>query len=213
MSKVYRSVSNDGISFTSETLFFESENNISSIFILEHNGNDVTFYSESYEESDSQSETNYHYRINNNSNGVFPIIDNASNFYCYKDLFDYVFYYDFDNKIYTGRMKNYTKKTMSSNEYNKYISGLMNNIAVNKNGVNRSLVIKRNAYRDNFIYYCNSQFRNNYNIKGFIVELEGTAPYKEYRIECPFLSADNVENSNGELDPIIYRYMKITKES
>lgn len=211
LSRVYRSFSSDGITFSGEELFFESENNISSIFMLEHDNSDVIFYSEAYEESDSGTVVNK-YRINNNSGGIFPIINNASNFYCYKDGFDYVFYYDFENKIYTGRMRNYIKKSMSSSSYNVYISGLMNNISVNPDGVDVTLVINRNAATGNWWnYVCNSEFRNTSSIKGFIVDCEGSAKYKEYRIESPFLSSANVDETNGQMDPLIYRYMKITK--
>ncbi len=212
VSVVYKSTSIDGINFSGEELFLQSENDISNIFILEHEGNDVIFYTESYEVDPNAFIPVYSYSVKNNSNGVFPTIEGAKSFCCYKEGYDYVFFYDKDKKFYTGKFRNYVKKPTSSNwNISRFVSGTLTNIPVNSKGNTISLVIRRNARYDTYGYYCDSEFRNSSSIIGFILDCEGSAKYKEYRIECPFLSAENVDQTNGEVDPKIYRYLEISK--
>ena len=85
--------------------FFEGANNISSFFMLKHEGLDVLFYTET-----TDGENGPLYSIKNSHPHVFPVINNAYSINIIPEGLGYRVHYDFEGSIYTCFWKNYTEK-------------------------------------------------------------------------------------------------------
>jgi hypothetical protein len=195
---VNRYTSLDGINFNDGEVFFSSNNPISSFFIMEHNSEDVFFFTECINENET-----YVYNIKNSSNNsIFPTIENASNPFIIKEGFDYIVYFERDNKIFNTTWRNYTKKPAFESWNNgASVTGEIEYLSCSEDGIVHSLSFNRSS-----LYNCTKE------ILGWIVTGENNTTAKEYRIEGEFLSEDNISLANGEMYPSPFNYTKLMKE-
>ena len=205
---VYSSMSNDGTSFTNEELVFSSPNVISNIFMLSEKG--VMFYTEETEENGE-----YHYCIKNNSGGIFPIIDNASNPYIINDGLGYRIFFDRGGKICSVFVKNYIEKNIvkDSRDLRTVVSGDLTKTYSSPKGTDNLFSINR-AYQSWGTTLCTDEFRTMdlNNILGWVVVGKNNDTYKEYMIEGPFLTNENKSEVKGEMEPYPFKYMSIIKD-
>lgn len=205
---VYSATSRNGTTFSDEELVFSSQNVISNIFVM--NGGEILFYTE-----EASVNGEYHYCIKNNSEGIFPEIDNASNPYIIKEGFGYRMFFDRDGKIYSVFMKNYIEKNIvkDNESLSRVVSGDLTNVYSSPHGTNNVFLINR-AYSVGSTTLCTDEFRTMdlNNIVGWVISGDNNAKYKEYRIEGPFLTSENKDSVGGEMEPHPFSYMNIIKD-
>jgi hypothetical protein len=206
---VYKTSSLNGLDFNGKEKIFSSSIPISSIFIMKYLDIDVLFYTEELQTLDG-----YVYNIKNNSNGIFPDVNNASNPCVIKDGLGYKMFFDRDGKIYSVFMKNYIEKNIVKNNWylSSVVSGDTNIVKSSDTGFVTTFLINR-AYRYGE-YYCNDDLRQMdlSQIVGWVIVGENNAKYREYRIEGQFLTHDNLSDVGGDMEPIPFRNMYITKD-
>jgi hypothetical protein len=207
---IYKTASQNGINFIGKENVFSSQNPISGIFILKYNGEDIIFYTE-----ETIDNNEYVYSIKNNSNEVFPEIFNASNPFVIKDGMGYRLFFDRNGKICSVFMKNYIEKNIMKDDYDisRVVSGDLSFARSSDTGYINEYIINR-SYIYGFNYYCSDEFRQAdlNNIVGWVIKGENNAKYREYRIEGPFLTIDNVSSVNGSMEPYPFKYMEIVKD-
>lgn len=207
---VYKTSSLNGLDFSGKEKIFSSVAPISSVFVMKYLDMDVLFYTE-----ESQVEDGYVYNIKNNSDGIFPNVNNASNPCVVKCGFGYRMFFDRGGKICSVFMKNYIEKNIvNKDEYlSNVVSGNINIVKSSNTGFVTTLMINR-AYRYGGEYYCNDDLRQMdlSQIVGWIITGENNAKYKEYRVEGQFLTYDNFSDVGGDMEPIPFRYMYIAKD-
>ena len=209
-SVVFVSESSDGNYFYNKKEYFNnSNNNISNIFVLDFNNEEILFYTEE-EEYDG----NYIYKIKNNSNGIFPEIINASNPYIIKENNGYRMFFDRNGKIYSVFLKNYIEKNIvkQSGYLGSVVSGSLE-VQSKTYGFNTQIRINR-AYTSFYNTYCTDEFRTMdlNNIKGWVIFGDNSSKCNQFRIEGEFLTKDNMLECGGEMEPMPFKYMEIVKD-
>lgn len=210
-SVVKKSISDDGIYFYDEVTVVESEYNISNIFVLNHEEQDIFFYTVNIGED---------YRILNTSNGIFPIVEDATSIYIIKDFECYRAYVVKNDKIYISDIKNYIEKDIFAVYSHKEdaISGNLNYAEVSIAGSELNLIINAMAtYAINYLssdYVCTEGYRNidKNAIKKYIIYMENSEIYKEFMIMSDWLDSSRLEDSKGTMKPYPYSYSYLVKE-
>lgn len=207
---IYKTQSLNGISFSGSTLIFSSNNVIANAFVLAVGDVNIVFYTE-----EQQVDDGYVYNIKNNSNGVFPEINNASNPYIIKEGLGYRMFFDRDGKIYSVFMKNYIEKEIVKENgwYGNVVSGNLDTVKSSDTGFVTEFYINR-AYTYGYTIPVNDDLRTMdlNNIIGWVIKGENNAKHREFRVEGQFLTIDNKDSVQGTMDPHPFRYMYIAKD-
>ena len=207
---VYRFESLNGISFSDYSLFFSSENVISNVFVIDYNNDKIIFYTEEIHNGNE-----YLYTIKNNSNGIFPEIDNASNPYIIKEGLGYRMFFDRGGKIYSVFMKNYIEKNLVKDNFwlSSVVSGDLDVVRSSDTGVITMYSINR-MYHSGDYYPCDDSLisMDLNNIIGWIIKGKNNSEYNIFRIEGQFLTNENKEDVLGRMDPYPFKYMYATKD-
>jgi hypothetical protein len=207
---VYKLKSVDGYTFEEDGLYYSSNSVISNIFVLNHLGENILFYTE-----EEYVNNEYVYNIKNNSGGIFPYIENASNPFIIKEGLGYRMFFDRYGKIFSVFLKNYIEKNIvkDSGSLSAVVAGNLDNVKSLDTGFVTTFSINRN-YQTYSYYHCTDDFRmmDLNDIKGWVVTGENNAKYREYRIESDFLTEDNKNSVDGDMKPYPFKYMDIVKD-